>query len=89
MIYMQALRFITDYINDDIYYGARYPKHNLVRATIKAYSCSACWKKRPFYLQNRKLFYNFFLFCLIIKIIPLHLQPIRSKAADPGSSAGR
>ncbi|MCH5685274.1 hypothetical protein LWM68_14080 [Niabella sp. W65] len=33
MIYMQALRFITDYINDDIYYGARYPKHNLVRAT--------------------------------------------------------
>lgn len=33
MIYMQALRFITDYINDDVYYGARYPKHNLVRAT--------------------------------------------------------
>lgn len=31
MIYMQALRFITDYLNNDIYYGARYQKHNLVR----------------------------------------------------------
>lgn len=33
MIYMQALRFLTDYINNDKYYGARYEKHNLVRAT--------------------------------------------------------
>lgn len=33
MIYMQALRFLTDYINNDIYYGAKYPGHNLVRAT--------------------------------------------------------
>ncbi|MFY7839500.1 MAG: phosphotransferase enzyme family protein [Lacibacter sp.] len=32
MIYMQAIRFLTDYINDDVYYGARYPMHNLVRA---------------------------------------------------------
>jgi hypothetical protein len=32
MIYMQAIRFLTDYINNDVYYGARYPKHNLVRA---------------------------------------------------------
>jgi hypothetical protein len=32
MIYMQALRFFTDYINDDCYYGAKYPTHNLVRA---------------------------------------------------------
>jgi Ser/Thr protein kinase RdoA (MazF antagonist) len=32
MIYMQALRFITDFFNDDVYYGARYPDHNLVRA---------------------------------------------------------
>lgn len=31
MIYMQALRFITDYLNDDSYYGARYEKQNLVR----------------------------------------------------------
>jgi Ser/Thr protein kinase RdoA (MazF antagonist) len=32
MIYMQALRFLADYINDDVYYGASYPEHNLVRA---------------------------------------------------------
>jgi hypothetical protein len=32
LIYMQALRFLTDYLNNDIYYGCKYPKHNLVRA---------------------------------------------------------
>lgn len=32
MIYMQAIRFLTDYINNDIYYGEKYPDHNLVRA---------------------------------------------------------
>jgi Ser/Thr protein kinase RdoA (MazF antagonist) len=32
MIYMQALRFFTDYLNNDIYYGERYEGHNLVRA---------------------------------------------------------
>jgi len=29
---MQALRFITDYLNDDFYYGAAYPEQNLVWA---------------------------------------------------------
>lgn len=32
MIYMQALRFLTDHINNDLYYGAAYPDHNFVRA---------------------------------------------------------
>ncbi len=32
MIYMQALRFLTDYLNNDVYYGKKYEKHNLVRA---------------------------------------------------------
>lgn len=32
MIYMQALRFITDYINNDVYYGAKYEGHNFIRA---------------------------------------------------------
>lgn len=31
MTYMQAIRFLTDYINDDIYYGSKYKDHNLVR----------------------------------------------------------
>ncbi len=32
MIYMQAIRFITDHLNNDIYYGAKYPDQNFVRA---------------------------------------------------------
>ena len=32
MIYMQAVRFLTDYLNDDKYYGEKYPDHNLIRA---------------------------------------------------------
>jgi len=32
MIYMQALRFLTDFLNNDTYYGAKYPGHNLKRA---------------------------------------------------------
>ena len=29
--YMQAVRFLTDYINGDTYYQIKYPEHNLVR----------------------------------------------------------
>lgn len=29
--YMQAVRFLTDYINGDVYYKIQYPEHNLVR----------------------------------------------------------
>jgi len=36
MIYMQALRFLTDHLNNDVYYGARYEGHNLVRAQNQA-----------------------------------------------------
>jgi Ser/Thr protein kinase RdoA (MazF antagonist) len=32
MIYMQALRFLADHLNRDVYYGARYEGHNLARA---------------------------------------------------------
>jgi Ser/Thr protein kinase RdoA (MazF antagonist) len=32
MIYMQALRFLTDHLNDDAYYGAKYAGHNFLRA---------------------------------------------------------
>lgn len=32
MTYMQSLRFLTDFLNGDVYYGAAYPDHNLVRA---------------------------------------------------------
>jgi Ser/Thr protein kinase RdoA (MazF antagonist) len=32
MIYMQAIRFLTDHLNDDVYYGAKYSGHNFIRA---------------------------------------------------------
>ena len=36
MIYMQALRFLTDHLNNDAYYGAKYEDHNFVRASNQA-----------------------------------------------------
>ncbi|MFZ1527828.1 MAG: aminoglycoside phosphotransferase family protein [Ferruginibacter sp.] len=36
MIYMQALRFLTDHLNNDTYYGAAYEGHNFVRASNQA-----------------------------------------------------
>lgn len=36
IIYMQALRFLTDYLNNDKYYGQKYEGHNLVRAINQA-----------------------------------------------------
>lgn len=32
IIYMQAIRFLTDYLQNDIYYGAKYDDHNFDRA---------------------------------------------------------
>jgi len=31
MIYMQAIRFLADYLNGDVYYHTQYAEHNLVR----------------------------------------------------------
>lgn len=32
VIYVQAIRFLTDYLHKDVYYNTDYPKHNLHRA---------------------------------------------------------
>lgn len=32
MIFIMALRFLTDYLNNDIYYKTKFPDHNLVRS---------------------------------------------------------
>lgn len=32
LMYMQSIRFLTDYLQNDRYYGKKYPDHNLVRA---------------------------------------------------------
>lgn len=47
MIYMQALRFLTDYLNDDVYYGARYSRHNLVRAENQMILLQRLFEKEP------------------------------------------
>jgi Ser/Thr protein kinase RdoA (MazF antagonist) len=36
MMYMQALRFLTDFLNDDVYYGRKYEDHNYIRALNQA-----------------------------------------------------
>ncbi|MGZ8557628.1 MAG: phosphotransferase enzyme family protein [Chitinophagaceae bacterium] len=46
MIYMQAIRFLTDYLNDDVYYGARYPKNNFIRAKNQSILLEQLLKKR-------------------------------------------
>lgn len=45
--YMQAVRFLTDYINGDTYYKIQYPRHNLVRTKNQAALFEAAWKKVP------------------------------------------
>ena len=35
IVYEQGLRFLTDYLNNDQYYGASYPTQNLTRAQIQ------------------------------------------------------
>lgn len=49
MIYMQALRFITDYFNNNVYYGAIYPKHNFNRAQNQLRLLECLTGKEDFY----------------------------------------
>jgi len=37
MVYMQALRFLTDYLHNDIYYGSKYDDQNFIRANNQVY----------------------------------------------------
>jgi len=47
MIYMQALRFLADYLNNDIYYGAKYDLHNFNRAANQLTLLNILIKKEP------------------------------------------
>ena len=47
MIYMQCLRFATDYLENDKYYGAKYPEHNLNRALNQMKLLQELIKARP------------------------------------------
>ncbi|MDF2193425.1 aminoglycoside phosphotransferase family protein [Paraflavitalea sp. CAU 1676] len=47
LIYMQALRFLTDYLNNDVYYKARHPRHNADRAENQAALLQQLLDKEP------------------------------------------
>ena len=45
LVYMQALRFLTDHLLNDGYYGAKYPGHNYVRAGNQVHLLKALMKR--------------------------------------------
>jgi Ser/Thr protein kinase RdoA (MazF antagonist) len=47
MIYMQALRFLADYLNNDVYYGAKYELHNFNRAWNQIALLNILLEKEP------------------------------------------
>lgn len=49
IIYMQALRFITDYLNNDVYYTPKYEKHNYNRGLNQIRLLQELNKKEPVY----------------------------------------
>jgi Ser/Thr protein kinase RdoA (MazF antagonist) len=58
MIYMQALRFITDHINNDIYYGAKYEGHNLLRGNNQLELLKQLCDIEPVLQQKVSLYLN-------------------------------
>ncbi len=57
MIYMQALRFLTDYLNGSIYYPVSYPEQNLDRAKNQ-------FKLLSEYAENEKIMQDIIEDCL-------------------------
>ncbi len=56
MIYMQALRFLTDYLTNDIYYGSKYELHNYNRAANQFMLLKALIKKEEVFIKKVKEF---------------------------------
>lgn len=52
MIYMQAVRFLTDHFNNDVYYGARYEGHNFVRAENQIALLKRYQEKAPLFREQ-------------------------------------
>ncbi|HUQ66995.1 MAG TPA: aminoglycoside phosphotransferase family protein [Flavitalea sp.] len=52
MIYMQAVRFLTDHFNNDIYYGAKYEGHNFVRAENQIALLKIYQNKTPMFREQ-------------------------------------
>ncbi len=58
MIYMQALRFLADYLNGDIYYGAKYPLHNFSRAANQVVLLKQLINKEQLFNEKVQEFVN-------------------------------
>ena len=56
MIYMQAVRFLTDHFNNDIYYGAKYEGHNFVRSKNQIALLKNYQEKAPLFREQVLLF---------------------------------
>lgn len=53
MIYMQAIRFLTDYLLGDPYYGATYEGHNFVRAGNQVVLLQRMLEKQAAFVETR------------------------------------
>ena len=60
LIFMQAVRFLTDYFNDDLYYGSKYEGHNFVRAGNQLYLLKKLEEKRAVFqtIISNELIFN-------------------------------
>lgn len=54
MIYMQAARFLADYLCDDVYYGSKYEGHNFIRAKNQLYLLDRLQEKEDQLLLRTK-----------------------------------
>ena len=54
MIYMQAVRFLNDYLCNDVYYGSKYEGHNLLRAENQLYLLNLLHEKQDQLVQRTK-----------------------------------
>ncbi len=54
MIYMQAVRFLADYLCDDVYYGSKYEGHNFMRTKNQLYLLDLLNKKEDKLLKRTR-----------------------------------
>lgn len=53
-----GMRFLTDYLSGDTYFGAKYPEHNLVRARTQMRLASEMWAQQDAMLAIAQSIYN-------------------------------
>ena len=58
MTFIMALRFLTDYLNNDVYYKTKHPEHNLDRASNQFTLVEKIKEQKPFIENFIKTIYN-------------------------------